>query len=289
MSLEPPSNSPSPDQPGKTRESLLKQVIHLKGKCLLVGYRKVFQAHLLGVCKHHLHVCEGHSSRVIPLTLAAFIFAGLKHIFDFCRAGRVSLPLLACLVEFPAPSIGIICPFILVWVNNRIHRNLNSHLIIVAQECSVNGNSSWRLSVFCKTLVCHKHWYHKWSALYWSPIEGFVEIGVQRHWGNVATVAFIVITRHRIFSILLSQFLSLCLLHRKAGNKFLPSLYLPTVAVICILRSPKLFFLLRGLLLKMGIVTWWKLQGFICLLGFLRLMCLLQWVGWGRHDGWSGG
>jgi len=114
MSLELLSNSPSPDQPGKTRESLLKQVICLKGKCLLVRYRKVCWAHLLRVCEHRLHVCEGHSSRVIPLTLAVFIFAGLKHIFDFCRAGRVSLPPLASLVEFPAPSIGIICPFILV-------------------------------------------------------------------------------------------------------------------------------------------------------------------------------
>jgi hypothetical protein len=110
MSLEPLANSPSPDQPGKTRESLLKQVIRLKGKCLLVGYGKVRRAHLLGVCEHRLHICEGHSSRVIPLTLAIFIFAGLKHIFDFCRAGRVSLPPLLCVIESPSSSVGIICP-----------------------------------------------------------------------------------------------------------------------------------------------------------------------------------
>jgi len=110
MSLELPSNSLSPDQPGKTRESLLKQVICLKGKCLLVGYRKACQAHLFGVCEHGLHVCEGHSSRVILLTLAVFIFAGLKHIFNFCRAGRVSLPPLVCVIEFPSSSIGIIRP-----------------------------------------------------------------------------------------------------------------------------------------------------------------------------------
>jgi hypothetical protein len=114
MSLKLPSNSPSPNQPRKTRESLLKQVICLKGKCLLVGYGEGCWAHLFGVCKHHLHVCEGHHSRVMPLTLTIFIFTGLKHIFNFCRAGRVSLPSLACLIEVPASSIGVICPFVLV-------------------------------------------------------------------------------------------------------------------------------------------------------------------------------
>ena len=113
MSLKPPSHLPSPDQPGKASDSFVKQVICLKGKCLLVRYRKACWADLFGVCKHRLHVSEGHGSRVVPLTLAVFIFAGLKHILNFCGAGRVSLPPLACLVESPASSIGVICPFFL--------------------------------------------------------------------------------------------------------------------------------------------------------------------------------
>ena len=113
MSLELPSHSLSPDQPGKTNESLVKQVICLNRKRLLVRYRKACWADLFRVCKHCLHVSKGHGSRVVPLTLTVFIFAGLKHILNFCRAGRVSLPPVAYLVESPAFSIGVICPFFL--------------------------------------------------------------------------------------------------------------------------------------------------------------------------------
>ena len=115
MSLEPPSHSPSPDQPGKTSENLVKQVICLKHKHLLVGYRKACWADLFGVCKHRLHVSEGHGSRVVPLTLAVFIFAGLKHILNFCRVGKVSLPPLACLIESPASSSTLPSPSYSMW------------------------------------------------------------------------------------------------------------------------------------------------------------------------------